>query len=135
MSIYKVKIPDGGKSGALIVNGGLNFVVLSPNAALPEPPNYGTPRVEFRTLVPPGDTIFPIAAMAPKDRKNPWQADYADKIKAGVYKLIIFGFVEYEDDFSFFGYRKTGFCTRFIYYPPITDGWVGCDAPNYVYAK
>jgi hypothetical protein len=130
----KVSIHNGGKSGALIINGGLNFQIAGPGTKLPETPSYGATREEFRTLVLAGETIYPIAVMVSTMQK-PWEADYADKIRAGIYKFTVFGFVEYEDEFSYFGYKKTGFCVRYIYYKPIGDGWISCGARNYVYAK
>jgi hypothetical protein len=132
----KVSIHNGGKSGALIVNGGLNFVTGVPQFVLPQNPSYVSMREEFRTLVLAGETIHRIAAMAPTKRpQQPWGPEEAEAIRAGTQKFLIFGFVEYEDDFSIFGFKRTGFCLKYIYYKQIGDGWVGCGLPNYEYAN
>jgi hypothetical protein len=62
-------------------------------------------------------------------------ADAVDAIKTGKIAYYIYGFIRYDDDFSLFGSRQTGYC--FVYNPDGNNNsrFNVCRERSYTYAR
>jgi hypothetical protein len=57
-------------------------------------------------------------------------------INIGTLKLYLFGYIQYRDEFSLFGYKETGFCYVFNPRSDQTKSmFAECGKEHYVYAK
>jgi hypothetical protein len=101
---------------------------------LPKTPDYST---EFTTsgYVPAGHTRYMTIGPTTEPFFN-WAQ--ANDINQGAWKLYVYGFVKFIDDFSLFGAKTTGFCG--VYQPSQMGHTPGtpmsqCDNENYEYSR
>jgi hypothetical protein len=103
---------------------------------LPPTPEYGgNPRFTIAPIVP-NETSQRILEFS-----TGWNQETTQEVKAGTRPLVIYGVIEYHDDYSshwwsFAGNRKTGFC--FVYRP--TGGvrepvFETCEESAYTYTR
>jgi len=103
-----------------IVNSGRSTAIphdvnVTLTTGLLDRPEYGD-NVRFAIGPIAQSTEVPGFYFSQDGRGNPRiiTADEVAKFMEGRTKFYVYGYVEYEDDFSLIGYRKTGFCYLFV---------------------
>jgi hypothetical protein len=123
-----LEIGNGGKSTGSVDLLNLSYSIQE----LPDEPNYGTGSQLFSSPILPGTHhAFGMGT----EKLVPTQQLF-DSVVNGTIKFYLYGFIRYSDDFSWFGYRVTGFC--FLYAPdgdPKSVRWATCNKRKYVYSS
>jgi hypothetical protein len=131
-----VEIKNGGRSTAFIEYIAAN-TDLRPDE-LPDFPHYNyTGRSTIRGPVVAGG-IYPGVFRPKKGDGTPFVPNDSQisAINIGTLKLYTFGYIQYRDEFSLFGYRETGYCYLFNPRGDQTKTmFTECGKEHYVYAK
>jgi hypothetical protein len=138
--VFSAIIRNGGTNGAVVI--GTDFVLKNipkPASDLPATPDY--------VPVSAGNDLFRGPVIAGSDRAAIFRpelngkpmvlttGDY-DYLRAGGAKLYVYGYVDYKDEFSLFGSKRSGFC--WVYNPknpPTLSPFDSCGTEKYVYAN
>jgi hypothetical protein len=132
---FSLEIKNGGRSTAFIEYMISNVTISFDE--LPDLPHYDySGRSSIRGPVVPGG-IYP-AVFSPKKGGTPFVPtdSQISAINIGSLKLYVFGYIQYRDDFSHFGYKETGYC--YLFNPrgdPTKSMFSECGKEHYVYAK
>jgi hypothetical protein len=121
-------IKNSGHSAAFVKNVALNMGFQQ----LPERPEY-KPMALFAIGPIPGNSIR--KSTADFGVHNEITRAHIEAIKAGTFKMFIFGFFDYTDDFSIFGQRTVGFCYTYDPLPTAGGSYDNCTEPNYTYTR
>jgi hypothetical protein len=132
-------IKNAGRATAIINTGNITErVTVDP---LPKTPPYATgDNTQLRVAGPitaGQERIATFVPKAPDGRSVQFAPDLISAIEGGNRRLYIFGFIKYEDEFSIFGHRTTGFCI--VYVPKSEDrpdaNFDVCGDENYAYTR
>jgi hypothetical protein len=124
IAVFDLQIRNSGRSTANIKH---NIYTVS--YSIGGTPNYpGETEVSLSPVVPGGFIQFQI--------KTPTLADDAFNALGGQSQFFIYGRIDYEDDFSIFGLKKSGWC--FVFDPkgnPAVSQFNSCNNSKYTYSR
>jgi hypothetical protein len=134
-AIVTMNVQNSGHSGASIID--VNLTYFFSKDPLPEEPAY----IEGaqNAVVGPIAQNMVLKAVVPLHDKFGVQQIFnqtnIDTINDGTYKLYVFGWIKYTDDFSLWGPKTTGFCG--VYAPGQTtdNTFFNCGRMAYVYTR
>jgi hypothetical protein len=129
-------IKNGGRSTAFIEY--VNATTQLRSDELPDVPQYGYGgHSSVRGPVVAASSYF--GTFSPKNADGtpfvPTDSQIS-AIRIGTQKLYIFGYIQYRDEFSFLGYKETGYC--YLFNPrgdPARSMFSECGKDRYIYAK
>jgi hypothetical protein len=131
---FEINVRNDGRSTAVIMHSAISILLLA--TPLPSPPQYVGADIYRGPLVAGGVTKATTRGFGvPPVILSP---DQVTDITNGTKKLYVYGYIRYEDDYSLFGYRVTGFC--YVFNSDSTNNlgvsqFYNCnDADEYIYA-
>lgn len=128
---------NGSRTPAFISEGNVTYLFLKKDVPLPVEPPYVDGAEN--AIVGPILGGAPLRGAVPLTDKNKHpliltQSDL-DALNAGAFRLYIFGWIKYADDFSVFGPKTNGFCGVYNPGQPPDNAFNNCGRPAYVYSR
>jgi hypothetical protein len=122
-------LKNSGPSTAFLRAATVRNTLTFPGLALPAEPRYGEPHVAAAAIIS-GSEIPYVVTMG--QRHNQFDLDV---LNSGQRFLNIYGFIAYDDDYSWlFGRRTIGFC--FVYLPKAGPRhFASCKESRYPYSR